>query len=83
MTKRHVAIVLLGCALGSMSCSLNVTPTTPKVCSDQAPPKLILNDQCKDGVCGFTCEPGRWAPVHLIIDDRPFPREPLASAGGS
>jgi hypothetical protein len=83
MTHRYRFLVALLLVLLGTGCALNVTPTQPKVCLDNQPPKLILNDACKDGVCGYTCEPGRWTPVHLIIDDRPLPRAPLGAAGGS
>jgi len=60
-----LAIALL---LFTLSCAVTLTspqlaPAAPRTCLDQQPPKLFLNAACKDGVCGYTCEPGRWDRV--------------------
>ena len=65
MTTRRVAALLLGLLLQA-GCALNVTPMltpgVPRVCTDGLPPKLFLGERCQNGVCGYTCEPGRWPP---------------------
>jgi len=56
--------VLLLLALVQASCSLNVgPPVAPRVCSDGLPPKMLTGQTCARGLCGYTCEPGRWPPV--------------------
>lgn len=60
-----VALVLL--AGLQASCAVTVTPRnkTPGLCLDRLPPKMIQHEQCANGICGYTCEPGRWPPVPL------------------
>jgi hypothetical protein len=33
------------------------------VCADGWPVKLLQDSRCPDGICGYTCAPGRWADV--------------------
>lgn len=33
-------------------------------CADGLPVRLLLDEACPpDGVCGYTCAPGRWRPA--------------------
>jgi hypothetical protein len=55
----RLALLLLallpGCGLRGWH--LNVTPK----CADGLPPLIFIDAACPpDGICGYTCMPGRW-----------------------
>jgi hypothetical protein len=33
-------------------------------CHDGAPARVLVDPRCEDGICGVTCAPDRWWPVH-------------------
>ena len=55
-------LLVLIVALFPLGCAVTVTPATktPHQCPDGLPPKLLLDPGCPSGICGFTCQPGRW-----------------------
>ncbi len=32
-------------------------------CRDGAPPRVLIDPHCRDGICGVTCAPDRWWPA--------------------
>jgi hypothetical protein len=63
---RATLLAILGAATGCAahsSMGINVGRPMPiqGVCSDGAPPRLLLHPSCApEGVCGYSCLPGRW-----------------------
>ena len=62
MTHLHVLLVMVvsvvdtGCAAPKLL-GLKVTPR----CADGLPPLLLIHEACPpDGICGYSCVPGRW-----------------------
>ena len=46
-----VCLLLTGCAIPLLA---------PSLCSDGAPPRILQHPDCRRGICGYTCDPGRW-----------------------
>jgi hypothetical protein len=64
--QRPGFLALLAAAAAASSCltsggavTLHLAPTN-LICPDRIPAKLFIDPRCPNGVCGYTCEPGRW-----------------------
>jgi hypothetical protein len=57
--------LVLAAALVTTACAsrggvtLHLAPTN-LMCADRIPARLFLDPRCPNGVCGYTCAPGRW-----------------------
>jgi hypothetical protein len=52
-------------ALAAPSCTLSHSALhhvgAPSfTCKDGLPIRLLVDERCEDGLCGYTCEPDRW-----------------------
>ena len=58
-----LVLVIVAGASCSVTHKVEVFPHgAPKiwVCVDGLPVRVIQDVRCLDGICGYTCEPGRW-----------------------
>jgi hypothetical protein len=64
-----IAVLLAVVVLTAAGCSTAIHVDRPHLrhaprCLDGLPVRLLLDRDCPDGICGYTCRPGRWtAPV--------------------
>jgi hypothetical protein len=61
---RLLPLFLLASLLPGAGCSAVHRPfniTITPLCNDKLPVRMLIDQACPpDGVCGFTCAPGRW-----------------------
>lgn len=60
-------LIVLACVLlVSSSCAVSIRRLVimPRRCADGLPPLILVDVAClPDGICGYSCVPGRWRPV--------------------
>ena len=49
------------------------------VCPDRQPIRLLINEHCPGGVCGYSCLPGRWDGPNGRIDQCRYYSSPRSS----
>ena len=61
-SRRVLGLVLvLGASSGCLSLEARfLGPPTPLICRDGMPLRILQHPDCTNGICGFTCAPGRW-----------------------
>ena len=52
-----MALVMPGCV--SVETKL-LGPPRPLICRDGKPVLILQHQDCHDGICGYSCLPGRW-----------------------
>jgi len=55
-----LACLALGIGCGPVRLPGRVCAPLNGVCRDGLPVRLLVNPSCPDGLCGFSCLPGRW-----------------------
>jgi hypothetical protein len=55
------ALVLAALGMGCVSVEAQfLRPPTPLLCRDGKPVLILQHPDCTNGVCGYSCVPGRW-----------------------
>jgi hypothetical protein len=69
MTRLAVALLVATTAGACLSVETKLlAPPTPAVCRDGRPIRILQDPECTDGICGYTCAPGRWTAPNGRID---------------
>jgi hypothetical protein len=55
-----VVVTLLASAGCAPSLLVPLQPPPDFTCPDGRPLRVLVNERCRYGVCGFSCAPGRW-----------------------
>ena len=56
----RIALVLVVALTASSCCVLALRAPHDLTCPDGLPVKLLQARDCPRGVCGYSCQPGRW-----------------------
>jgi hypothetical protein len=55
-----LALALAGSGCFSASTTITLAPPRPMICRDGMPLRILQHPDCTNGICGYTCQPGRW-----------------------
>ena len=59
----RIVVALVACLTSAGCLSVEakfLAPPHPMICRDGRPVKILQHPDCTQGICGYSCVPGRW-----------------------